>query len=645
MSGDTLWWRCPAADRAKMVTATIDSYSSELEQRKRRILANLRLYEGRPLAELNPRAYYNADPFKADGETPYRINLARALVATATAKIAGKQRPKAQFCATDADWSVKRKAKKKERFVEAAMLARQGNHHDAYSVGIMAFRDACVADVGVLKFWADKQGRRVAIDRVLPWQYIVDPNEAPTGMPLNHFHDYGYDRFKLLERFADVKGAEEAIMTAPAVQDNDSGSVRNTGIRDKARQVRVSEAWRLSLSDEKPGHHSLCVGGFDLTGGDEEWASPFPPFELIQWEPWFMGAFGSSLVDVAAPLCMELNAAFQRWADAERLGSNRIGFYRKNSVSKDQLESNEPCIWIEVEEGHDYPMMAPMETMGAASIQWMGELERLGYQIPGISQQGATAQKDPGVTAAVAMRTIENIASERFAVQWQAYERTMAIGATRQILRCVKELEADGDGVVFRFPAGNVLQELKSSDFADYDVPDEAIQVYAVSGLVNTPADRLDLAEKLYTMGILSKEGFKRVIQYKDIDQELSTENEQSALLDKYIEKWLDAMPGEEPIAAPIALKWLNLEEAIIQVGRAVMRAELDEAPDLNLKYFIDFLGLCDKELKKRAAAQAELAGAAGGGAGLQAVNAAGSAPGTVVSGPVGLPMPGAQAA
>jgi hypothetical protein len=637
-SSSELWWRVPAADRAKAVTATIDSYSSEQEARKNRIRANLQLYEGRRIAELNPKSYYNTDSYTSDGETPYRINLARALVATATAKIAGKQRPKAQFCATDSDWSVKREAKKKERFVEAAMLARQGNHHDAYAVGIQAFRDACVADVGVLKFWADKAGRRVAIDRVLPWQYIVDPNEAPTGMPLNHFHDYGYDRYKLLERFADVKGAEEAIMTAPAVPDSDSSGSRNTGVRDKARQVRVSEAWRLAMSDKKPGHHSLCVGGFDLTGGDEEWHSPFPPFELILWEPWFMGSFGTSLVDVAAPLCTELNAAFQRWANAELLGSNRVIFYRKNSISKDQLESNEQTIFVEVEEGHDMPMPLPMETIGAASIQWMGELERLGYQIPGVSQQGATGQKDPGVTAAVAMRTIENIGSERFAVQWQAYERVMAIGATRQILRCVKELKEDGEGVVFRFPAGNVLQELKSSDFADYDVPDEAIQVYAVSGLVNTPADRLDLAEKLYTMNILSKEGFKRVIQYKDIDQELSTENEQSALLDKYIEKWLDAViEDEEPISAPVSLKWMNLEEAIIQVGRAAMRAELDEAPDYNMKFFLEFLNLASKELDKRAAAQSQLAGAAGGGAGLAAVNQAAMGPGTA---PGGMPPP-----
>src|SRR6185503_16216122 len=110
------------------VIATVDSYSSEQDQRRQRALRNLRMYEARPLGELNPRSYYNADAYTTEDGDIYRVNLARALVSTAVAKIAGKQRPKAAFCATEADWSVKRKAKKKERFVEAAMLARQGNH-------------------------------------------------------------------------------------------------------------------------------------------------------------------------------------------------------------------------------------------------------------------------------------------------------------------------------------------------------------------------------------------------------------------------------------------------------------------------------------------------------------------------------------
>ena len=631
----TLWWQEQGEARAKNVIATVDSYSSEQDQRRNRALKNLRLYEGRPLAELNPRSYYDAGAYVTEEGSTYRCNLARALVSTAVAKIAGKQRPKAAFCATEADWSVKRKAKKKERFVEAAMLARQGNYHDAYSVGLMAFRDACVADVGVIKFWADKQGRRVAIDRVLPWELIVDPNESRAGAPLNYFHDYGYDRFKLLEQFQKVKGAEEAIMTAPAVSDNYVGGYGRGGVRDKARLVRVCEAWRMALSDKRPGAHALIVGNFDLAQG-EEWTRAFPPFEFITWEPWFMGAFGTSLLDIAAPLVCEYNEAFQRWADAEKLGSNQRTYYRKNSCDKAALESNEACIAIEVAEGAEFPQDSTPQTMGQASIEWQTIVKQLIYEVPGVSQMDATARKEPGITADVAIRTMQNIGAERFAVQWQQYERVMAIGATRQILACVKELEEDGEGVVMRFPSGKVLEELKSSDFADYDVPDEAIQVQVVSGLVNTAADRLDLGEKLFGMGVISEESFKRIIQYKDLEGELASGNKQGELLDKYIEQWLDAeqvVKGKKgqvkkPLTVPVSLKWMSLEPAIVQVGQAAMQAELDDAPDYNIKFFIDFLKIADKELQKRAAAQAAMAPQVPPGQ-----------VGQPATGPVGVPM------
>jgi hypothetical protein len=150
-------------------------------------------------------------------------------------------------------------------------------------------------------------------------------------------------------------------------------------------------------------------------------------------------------------------------------------------------------------------------------------------------------------------------------------------------------------------------------------------------------------------MGIISPESFKRVIQYKDIDGELEDNDEQSTLLRKYIEAWLDATPenDKQPLKSPVSLKWMNLEEAILQVGKAAMGAELDECPDYNLRYFLDFLALCDREIQKRAASQAQLQAAAGGSApALQSVGGGGGAapppPGAMPPPPAPMPMQGA---
>jgi hypothetical protein len=200
----------------------------------------------------------------------------------------------------------------------------------------------------------------------------------------------------------------------------------------------------------------------------------------------------------------------------------------------------------------------------------------------------------------------------------------MSVGSARQILACVRDIAEDGKDVKVYFAAGEVLEELSMKELGEFDFPDEAIQVYAVSGMVNTPADRLDLAERLFTMQVISQDAFLRIIQAKDIDSELERTNQQSALIEKYIESWLDATPeaqqsGKFRFRGPI--KWMAKEEAILQVGRAYLKAEMDGCPDFNLKFFINYMQALDELIQREEAQKAQLAGAArGSNAAAQAV-------------------------
>ncbi len=617
----SLWWQEKGNARATSLRTVVDSFAPEQQSRRKRILRNLSLYEGRALATLSPKSYFTDVGCVGEGYNTYRVNLARSIVGTVVAKIAGKQKPKAQFCVTEGDWTVKRKAKKKERFVEAMMLSRQGLSADAYQVGVRAFTDALIGDIGVLKYTADKQSRRVCIERILPWEFMVDAQEARNGQPLNYFHSYGYDRFKLAARYPKYR---VQIMAAETISDNYTGAVATkAGDGRIGRLVRVDEGWRVAISDDEPGVHCISVGGIDLTDG-EEWAEQFPPFEFFVWEQWLMGIYGTSLVEIAAPLVEELNAAFERWAQAEKLGSNVMIDAEENQYDESKLASNETMSIIYRKPGTPPVGIHVPETMGMASQNWHGLLKGLIYEVPGVSAQSAQGQQQAGVTAAVAMRTVENIASERFAIPWQMFERVMSVGSARQILARVKEISADGEDVKVYFAAGGTLEELSMKELGEFDFPDEAIQVYAVSGLVNTPADRLDLAERLFTMQVISQDAFLRIIQSKDIDSELERNNQQSSNIEKLIEKWLDATPetvasGKFRPRKPI--KWMNKEEAILQVGRAYMKAEEEDCPDFNLKFFIDYMTDLDVLIQREEAQKAQIAGAAqGSNAGQQAI-------------------------
>src|SRR5258708_4810174 len=95
LASSPLWWQHQEAnERAKALLALLNALKPVQEQRKTRFLELLRLYEARNLATLTPSAYMSAGT-QSTTWMRQKVPLARALVATVTAKIAGKQKPKA----------------------------------------------------------------------------------------------------------------------------------------------------------------------------------------------------------------------------------------------------------------------------------------------------------------------------------------------------------------------------------------------------------------------------------------------------------------------------------------------------------------------------------------------------------------------
>lgn len=605
--GGPLWHSIDnEADRAETVIRTCDSLEVLHKERRRRALEFIEVYEGKRLGGLYPSAYLKSTLFQGDDYDRVRLNEARAIVNTAIAKIAGKQRPRAQFACSESNWSLRRRAKKLEKFIDAVMLQRQGGQTDAFAVGLQMFRDLCVTDSGWLKVWADPVLKRVCIQRVLPWEVLVDPNEARYGEPQNLFHVYGYDRFLLAEQFPDRK---EEIMAAKGLDADDHDSGLLYGYESAVgRMIKVREAWRLPPGPDTPGKHSIILAasgtnaGIDLTvkkgqRKGEDWTRPFFPLLGSTWEPHLMGIYGTSLVENIAGLCDELNAAIQRRAQAEQLGSNMVIMCEEGSVDKEKLEDNRPCIIIERKVGTPEPTFRVPDVVSQGSVQWASALQSWAHESSGVSQQDSAAVKQPGIDSGIAIREIRDIGSERFAIQWQQYERTLAVDLPRQIIAAVQELaEASGDDVIMKWPGGEYFEDLHWSK-VKLDESQYHVQVYAVSGLVNTPADRLALATELVDRNFMSKETYLRVIQAKDIDAELGKTNSANQWVEKQIEAWMDATQedldsGKFRYRGPPP-RWLGpgvLTDCILQVGLAYLDADMGNCPQFNLAFFEKFM-------------------------------------------------------
>lgn len=628
--GSELWHRIEdEGERAACVIRTADRIEAQQLGRRERWLENVQLYEGRALAGLYAAAYYENDDLVTTTGDRTLLNQARVLVNTATAQIAGRQKPKAQLVTTNADWSTKRRAKKCEQFCEAVMMQRQGQCSDAYGQGRLMFRDKAVGDSGAIKFWIDLAEQMVRIASIHPWEVMFDPNEAANGEILNLFHVYPYDKFKLADENPDF--AAEILAATPLTELSNYSATYGMGF-DGARMIKVRECWRLRYSKKEPGAHSIVIGGaggnIDLAtvregegkGKAQPYKRNFFPIILDSWEPWMIGLLGTSLVDNVAFIQKELNASHSRRSEAERLCSNIILFAPRNGAAEEDLKSNEIGITVYYDPSMPKPEYEAPNVVSAGSERWAQDLKDYSHDASGVSEQAATAQKEPGVTAAVAIREIKDIGTERFAIQWQNHEAIMAVESARQIIALMHDYaEEHGDDFIVRWPGGDYLRDLKWSK-CSLDEDQFHVQLYAVSGLINTPEDRLQLASELRDRGDIGRDTYMRIIQAKDIASELDSATTLSRSIERYIEEWLDATPEAEASkefryrGAPP--RWIGVDaltEAVVQVGRAYLTAELDDAPDYNLGFFIRFMKETDLEVQFLLQQQAQLQATAGG--------------------------------
>lgn len=625
-----------------------DALESEQKNRKTRCLNALSRYEMRKISGLTAGAYHTAGQLNVgDGDgVPLRWATERSLANTAQAKIAGRQRPKSQFVTSDADWETKRKAQKLDRCVEATCLRPQGAYADFWEVAQRVFLDSCIfPDACAMKFTADVENERVCIDRVLPWEIYVDPLESQNGQPLSLFHVYPYDRDSLASQFPD---REEEIFRATEYQDD--LTKQTAGTSRVADQIKVREAWRLPLSKTMKGRHVIAIDG---PGGgvvllDEPWERREFPFIFLRWA-WEVLGFGAvSLVEEVMPICDEVNDAVRRSQDVIKRTSQAICIYEEGSVRDEDLITNEDAICIRITPGAKPPQWIAPEALNPQVLQWIQLQDQKAYEISGISQMSASSRKEQGVTAGVAIRTLADMETERFAIVFKKYETACAVEAARQIVACNDEIANDNKNYTLNWRGEASLRAYK---WTDVKLPDSAYDVYPVSGIKNTPTDRLQLAEELNASGKLSDDALLRVIEYLDAKQEVDKAGKQRQLIERYIDQWLDATPkaqqdGSFRYRPPIP--WMpSLEDAMVQVAEAYLDAQLDGIPAFNEEFFLTFMRQLDDEMTKKGLRASQIAqgidpgstGAAAPAAGGPATPAAGPPP--AMPGPPGPPMGG----
>jgi hypothetical protein len=559
---DERWWSKSGVELGDAVwtlgTTLRDEQASTVETRA---LECLRLYDGRRYTDLT-----GDEPAFSDFDDELDYNLSRAACDTVHAEIAGRQKPMAKFLTSGGDWKTKRKARKMEKYCHKALTKRQGNFLNSWELMESVFLDSTVWGMGVAKVFA--RDGRIKIERHLAHELFVDRRDAYYGNPQSLFHVYTIERDLAIKVFADDSNggaSKEAIRQAINAAEEDR-HVRGTSAIGTSNRVSggitIVEGWRLPIGDE-PGKHVFAIQGALLHS--EDWDRPEFPFVLVRWDADRIGWRAKGLVEHGASIHMEVSHNARKLKERFDLCGHKRTYYVAGSVDENALESNEAEVFIPVTPGAQMPQETTPKPIADAEMMWMSDCYQRYFEITGVSQARASARKEAGVTAGVALRTLNDMQTIRFSLKAKAYENAF-VQLTNQILYCAKEMAIEGYDVEYD----------DEVDWSNIDIDDTLdITVAPTSALPNDMAGRMQMAAELFESGVIKSETYKQLLGWPDIERETSLQNAQVEYIEQIIDEMLDGGDYEPPDPHII-----DKAGALLQVSRAYLRALYDRAPE-----------------------------------------------------------------
>jgi hypothetical protein len=515
------WWNAGSKkDLAEQVISTASFLKEQQQFRYRQSGIFARLYGNMPLFNYGGTGATRmamAQSLPIDRPT---MNVVQSCIDTLGSRIT-QSRPRPVFLTDNSDYKERNMAKQLNAFINGELYNTK-----AYELGPLQLRDACALGTGVLHVFESE--KRVALERVLLTEMLVDPNDALYGEPRQLFRFKLVDRSVLQEMFP--KYRSEIAKAEQAFPDNSGDSGRTV-----ADQVMVVEAWHLrSGENANDGLHTIaCTEGIIF---EEEWKKNTFPFTFLHYSPRILGFWGQGLAEQLMGTQVEINKLLMTISRAINLvGVPRVFVEDGSKVVKSHLNNDIGAIvtYRGTKPQYEVAPCIPQEVY--AQLQ---RLVEYAYQQSGVSALSAAAQKPAGLNSGEAIRNYDDLQSDRFAALVRRYDN-MFVDLAYQIIDLAKDIcERDGKYTTV-YPNKNGTKEI---DLPRADILNDTyvIQCFDASSLPRDPAGRLQKVTEMAQSGMISMQEARRLLDYPDLEQvdKLANSSEERILqiLDEIVE-------------------------------------------------------------------------------------------------------------
>lgn len=483
-----------------------------------------------------------------------QINVVQSCIDTAGSMIA-KNQPKPQFLTLGEDnYAEQTKAKMLTKYVDGVFDSCGDNGKNLYGVMKKVFLDAALTGTGALKIHIEEG--KVKCEWIMPDELIIDNMEGLRETPTQLHRRKFIARDELVYQFP--KFEDKIMASSQEVNYSLNNQVNNL--------VEVIESWHLkSGKDATDGKHSLCIN--DCTLMSEEYDKDFYPIVFFRWAERPHGFWGRGIAEELCGIQMRINEIMRVIQISQELIAVPIIFIENGSlVQADHMATNDVARIVE------YTGAAPnIITPGAVSPELYQHVEWLinqAYQITGISQANATGTKPPEVKSGAAIREVADIASGRFELIGQEWERCF-ITAAKIIIDLSADLYKEDKSLSVRVKDRKFLKEIKWSD-VKLDQDEFGIRVFPISGLPSTPAGKMDQLMDYVQAGWITKDFAMQLIDFPDLEDYVNLETAPLELTRKILSKIVNDGIYIPPSPA------LNLQLSLSIANLEILRAQVD---------------------------------------------------------------------
>lgn len=555
------WWSLKDSEACLSIFSYVKSLDAEQGYRQADNFRNMRLYGNYDMYNLRAYQYLRTEQ-SSTTQNRITLNVIQSMTDTVVSKIT-KNKPKPMFLTEDGDFSMQRRAKLLTQFVEGVFQMC-----DFYSKAAMAFLDSCIFGTGAIKIF--RVGNEIKAERVFIDELVVDDKEAFYGEPRQMHQKKFIHKDVLIEMFPSDKASIELAASTG------TGAQYATPVSKTTDMVLVVESWHLPSGPEaNDGKHAISIEGTTLFS--EEYKRSYFPFVFWRWGLRSLGFFGQGLSEQLSGLQLEINKILRTIQVCMHLVSVPKIFVEASSKIVTAHLDNRIGSVIK------YAGQAPTPgQLGIIPSELFAHLDRLysrAYEIAGVSQLSATAQKPSGLNSGKALRTYNDLESERFMSVGLRYEKSF-MDAVPMFIDLAKEIdELDESDFKVKVRGKKFLKTIKWKDVSMED-DSYTMAVFPVSALSSTPAGRLQDVQELISAGFISKEDAMKLLDFPDLQAFYNYENAPGEDIDLIIEEIIEY--GNYQTPEP----YQNLAYGIQKMQKAYLRFKTDKAPEQKLELF-----------------------------------------------------------